>query len=54
MNVPATIGLVGLIAFLLAAIILYICKKRLGVEPETGVSGTTTRVKKEIEACDSL
>ena len=54
MNVPATLGLVGLIGFLLAAIILYICKKRLGVEPQEGASGRASIVRNEIEACDPL
>lgn len=38
MKVPAILGLVGLVAFLLAAIILYICKKRFGVEPQASAS----------------
>jgi len=54
MNVPAILGLIGLIAFLLAAIILYICKKRLGVEPHAASSAGASIVNHEGEAWDPV
>lgn len=54
MNVPAILGLVGLIAFLLAAILLYICKKRLGVEPQKSSSASASIVNREGEEWDAV
>lgn len=54
MNVPAILGLIGLIVFLLAAILLYICKKRLGVEPQKSSSASASIVQREAEEWDAV
>lgn len=54
MNVPAILGLIGLCAFLIAAILLYICKKRFGVEPQRHSSASANIVNERAEEWDAL
>lgn len=54
MNVPAILGLTGLSVFLLAAILLYICKKRLGVEPQKDSSASASIVNRQAEEWDTV
>ena len=56
MNVPAILGLIGLCVFLLAAILLYICKKRFGVEPQSHSSATRANIvnSRQAEEWDAL